>query len=659
MDNTLIQRKILFGDKEKSMVMLSPDAYYLSYLAPHNNSLNIWLAPLKEYKSAEPIIKDLLSNVHGFTWAYTNKHILYIQDKNGNEEYFINCLDINTKKIVNLTPIKNGVSAYFLSKRLKYPTKIIIRLNERSSNCYDLYEIDIITKRKKLILKDNNYSDFIIDNDLNLRFIVRMNKNGDREILRIVSKKNYLPVITIDKENDFNTYILGFDQSNSKIYFVDSRERNTSALKLLPIDDDNNPLNSKAIILAEDSKADLNNIVMHPTSLNVQAVSFYYLRENWQLIDKSLEDDWKRIQNINDGDFNIVSKSIDDYQWIIEYYNDNGPSYYYHYNRKIKKTNLLFSDNDNLLINNLSKMEPIIIKSRDNLDLVCYLSKPKIISQKGDKINKPMPMVLLVHGGPWDRDYWGFDPVHQWLTNRGYIALSVNYRGSVGFGKNFINIADKEWGGAMQCDLIDVVEWAIKKKITNPDKIAIMGVSYGGYAALAGLTFTPDLFACAIDIMGPSNLITFLESLPSYWESEKELFKKRIGDHTTKEGRELLKMRSPIEFANKIKKPLLICQGGNDPRVKKIESDQIAKKIKDRKIDMIYTFFPDEGHGFDKAENRLSFFAVAEFFLSKHLNGRFEPIKNDFCNSSIKFLAIDSKTYNSMMNYYPDKYKEL
>jgi dipeptidyl aminopeptidase/acylaminoacyl peptidase len=270
------------------------------------------------------------------------------------------------------------------------------------------------------------------------------------------------------------------------------------------------------------------------------------------------------------------------------------------------------------------------------MDLMCYLTLPPGVDPKDTGIpTRPVPMVLLVHGGPWGRDGWGFDPLHQLYANRGYAVLSVNFRGSTGFGKKFLNAGNREWAGKMHDDLIDAVDWAKEKKIADPDKIAIMGGSYGGYATLVGLTFTPDVFACGVDIVGPSNINTLLSTIPAYWAPAVQLFKDRVGDFSTEEGKKFLKERSPLTHADKIKRPLLIGQGANDPRVKQAESDQIVKAMGEHKIPVTYVLFPDEGHGFARPANRLAFEAISEAFLAKHLGGRYEPIGEAFTGSSV------------------------
>jgi dipeptidyl aminopeptidase/acylaminoacyl peptidase len=278
----------------------------------------------------------------------------------------------------------------------------------------------------------------------------------------------------------------------------------------------------------------------------------------------------------------------------------------------------------------------VTVRSRDGLDLVSYYSLPAD-SQGADKArpDQPLPMVLYVHGGPWGRDRWGYNAVHQWLANRGYAVLSVNFRASTGFGKAFINAGNRQWGAAMHDDLIDAVDWAIAEGIADPERVAIMGGSYGGYATLAGVTFTPLKFACGVDIVGPSNLVTLLETVPAYWKPQIEVFTTRVGDHRTEAGRAFLTERSPLTYAERIARPLLIGQGANDPRVKQAESDQIVQAMRGKGIPVTYVLYPDEGHGFARPENRLSFNALAEAFLAQCLGGRYEPFGDAFAGSTI------------------------
>jgi len=374
----------------------------------------------------------------------------------------------------------------------------------------------------------------------------------------------------------------------------------------------------------------------HPMEKTIEAVSFTYKRREWKILDASIKADLNYLKKVADGEMNVTDRTLDDKHWIVAYVMDNGPVRYYHYDRPGEKAKFLFSNRKALEGQPLTRIHPVVIKSRDGLNLVSYLSLPVWMDRDSDgRPEKPVPIVLFVHGGPWARDSWGYSSYDQWLTNRGYAVLSVNFRSSTGFGKKFVNSGDLEWARKMHDDLIDAVNWAIKKKIADPKRVAIMGGSYGGYATLVGLTYTPDVFACGVDICGPSNLITLLESIPPYWKPMLDVFTTRVGDHRTDEGRKLLTERSPLTYVDRISRPLLIGQGANDPRVKQAEADQIVKAMEDKNIPVAYVLFPDEGHGFARPENRIAFNAVAEAFLAKHLGGRYEPIGDDFTGSSI------------------------
>jgi dipeptidyl aminopeptidase/acylaminoacyl peptidase len=375
--------------------------------------------------------------------------------------------------------------------------------------------------------------------------------------------------------------------------------------------------------------------MVHPTEKFIEAAASEYLRTEWVILDESIKPDLDYLKSITEGDVNVTDRSLDDNFWTVAYTKDDGPIHYYIYDRTEKKANFLFTNRTALEKTKLSKMYPVVIKSRDGLDLVSYLTLPYGSSSEDYHPSEPLPMVLFVHGGPWARDSWGYNPYHQWLANRGYAVLSVNFRGSTGLGKNFINAANMQWGAKMHDDLIDAVNWAVDEGIAQKDKIAIMGGSYGGYSTLVGLTFTPDVFACGVDIVGPSSIITLMETIPPYWLPMINMFTSRVGDFRTEEGRKFLESRSPLFFVDNIKKPLLIGQGANDPRVKQSESDQIVNAMQGKNIPVTYVLYPDEGHGFARPENRLSFNAVTEIFLSQFIGGRVEPIGKDFEGSSI------------------------
>ncbi len=397
----------------------------------------------------------------------------------------------------------------------------------------------------------------------------------------------------------------------------------------------------KVKLIAEDPRADFGGVLAHPTEKTIEAVSFEYSRNEWKFLDDAIKADFDFLKTVQDGEIIVADRTLDDKHWIVAFLQDDGPVKTYLYDREPeKKVTFLFQNRDDLDDYTLAKMHTPVIKSRDGMDLVSYLTLPPGSDPDGDGIpNKPLPMVLYVHGGPWARDSWGLNPYHQWLSNRGYAVLSVNYRGSTGFGKDFINAGNGEWSRKMHDDLLDAVKWAVDQKIADKDKVAIGGGSYGGYATLVGMAYTPDVFAAGVDIVGPSSLVTLLQNIPPYWVPFMPVMKVRVGDVDTEEGRAELLKRSPLTLVDKIKKPLLIGQGANDPRVTQLEADQIVKAMQDRKIPVTYVLYPDEGHGFRRPENRMSFNAVMEAFLAEQLGGRFEPVGKDFDGSTIEVPA--------------------
>jgi dipeptidyl aminopeptidase/acylaminoacyl peptidase len=632
-NTTLIPRDLLFGNPDKVSTQISPDGRNLGFLAPKDGVMNVWVGPANSPEAALPVTNDTYRGIRSYGWAYTNQHILYLQDQNGDENWRIYSVNLSSGEILDLTPFE-GVRAEFRALSPKHPYEAIIGLNKRDPEYHDLYLLNIETGNLTLILENRYFSGFEIDDDYKVRLASNMTADGGSEIFMPTEDGGWEPFMKIDMEDTLTTGFAGFNKSNDLIYLIDSIGRNTAALYALDLN------TNESTFLAEDPKSDLTGMMVHPTEKNVQAVAFYYERINWTIMDPAIEPDMELLNEVDDGDMTVVSRSLDDNVWIAVYTKDNGPARYYYYDRLAGYVSFLFTDRELLEGLSLAGMTPAIIKTRDGLDMVSYYTLPVGSDGNGDGLpDEPLPMVLYVHGGPWGRDYWGFDPTHQWLANRGYAVLSVNFRGSTGLGKDFINAGNMEWGRKMHDDLIDAVNWSIEKKIANPEKIAIMGGSYGGYAALAGVTLTPRTFACAVDIVGPSNLITLLETIPPYWKPEIEQFTKRVGDFRTEEGRKLLEERSPLTYADRIERPLLIGQGANDPRVKQNESDQIVKAMQAKGLPVTYVLYKDEGHGFARPESRLSFYAIVEAFLAEHLGGSYQPIGQDFAGANLTVLA--------------------
>jgi dipeptidyl aminopeptidase/acylaminoacyl peptidase len=627
----LIPRRILFGNPDKAAARIAPDGSRLAYLAPVNGVLNVWVGPVLAPDQAKPVTHDTRRGIRSYFWAYTNQHIIYLQDVGGDEDWHVYSVDLASGKTLDLTPLKK-VAAQVVEVSYKHPREILVGLNDRDPRFHDIYEINIETGQRKLVEKNTQgFVGYMTDDDFRIRFALRFTPDGGNLLLMPDGQGGWKEFLKIPMEDNVTTNPLGFDKSGDVLYLIDSRGRNTGALKSLDLN------SGQEKLIAENDKVDIGGILLHPTEKTVQAVHFNYLRTEWQVFDDQVKADLDYLKTLADGEVEIASRTLNDQQWIVVYLLDDGPARYYFYDRPTKKATFLFTNRKALEGLPLARMHPEVIKARDGLELVCYLTLPaRSDSQGRGRPDHPLPMVLNVHGGPWARDDWGFDPEHQFLANRGYAVLSVNFRGSTGFGKNFVNAGNRQWGGKMHDDLVDAVQWAVSQKIADPRKVAIMGGSYGGYATLVGMTMTPDLFACGVDIVGPSNILTLLSTIPPYWEPSKQMFKDRVGDYESEAGRKFLTERSPLSYVERIKKPLLIGQGANDPRVKQTEADQIVRAMQQKKIPVTYVLFPDEGHGFARPENRLAFNAVTEAFLAEHLGGRFEPIGDAFAGSTIK-----------------------
>ena len=625
----LIPRQDLFGNPDKASVQLSPDGTRIGYLAPVGGVLNVWIGPVNDPAAASPITRDTDRGIRFYDWAYTSNHILFIQDRGGDENWRLYSVGLEAGDTKDLTPLE-GVQARFQEISPQFPDEILVALNDRDPRLHDLYRINIGTGERRLVQENEGFVGFVTDYAYRVRLALRVLPDGGSEMLRATEHGGWTPFARIPTEDTLTTSPVGFDRAGTVLYMIDSRNRNTGALMALDLD------TGKQTLLAEDPRADVSDVVIHPTEKRVQAAAFTYERKVWQILDQSIAGDWAALRTIATGDVEVVSRTLDDRYWIVAYIMDDGPVRYYRYDRAGQKAQFLFTNREQLEGLPLAKMHPTVITSRDGLNLVSYYTLPPGSDRDGDaRPGESFPTVLVVHGGPWARDTWGYNPWHQWLANRGYAVLSVNFRGSTGFGKALINASTSEWGAKMHDDLIDAVHWAIQHGIADPQRVAIMGGSYGGYATLVGMTFTPEMFACGIDIVGPSNLVTLLESIPPYWQPQVDLWATRVGDHRTAEGRAFLTKRSPLTCAHRIQRPLLIGHGANDPRVKQTESDQIVQVMQEKGIPVTYVLYPDEGHGFARPENRLSFNAVAEAFLSRCLGGRCEPIGDDLTGASI------------------------
>ncbi len=637
--SALIDREVFFGNPERAGVQVSPDGRHISYLAPVDGVLNVWIAPVSEPTNARAITSDDGRGIRQYFWAQTGEHILYLQDLGGDENWQVHSVNIATGEDRNLTPFETipgpdgeptkgpdgkalRPSAQVNQTSERFPGEIVIGLNNRNPMFHDVYRVNIVTGEMEMLQQNDGYLGFLVDDKYDVRFAMGMTPDGGAQIYR-KGENGFAPWQKIGGADMLTTNPIGFNTAGDTLYMVDSRDRNTAALVAV------DPQTGEKTTIFADPRADVSSVAVDPRTQEPQAVAVNHARVEWTILDPQIEADGRFIGMLDEGDVNVTSRSQDDRYWTLAYVRDDGPVKYYLYDREGPSATYLFSNRPELESLELAKMHPVVIESRDGLDLVSYLTLPTWADPDGDgRPEEALPTMLWVHGGPWARDSWGYNSVHQWLANRGYAVLSVNYRGSTGFGKDFINAANMEWAGKMHDDLIDAVDWMIAEGIADADEIAIGGGSYGGYATLVGLTFTPEKFACGVDIVGPSNLRTLLETIPPYWKPLLDLWATRVGDPRTDEGRAFLDSRSPLSRVDKIKKPLLIGQGANDPRVKQSESDQIVEAMQRAAIPVTYVLYPDEGHGFARPENRLSFFAVTEAFLAEHLGGRFQPLTN-------------------------------
>lgn len=629
----LISRADLFGNPTKASGQLSPDGEWLSWLAPKDGVLNVWIAPISDPSDAKAMTSAADRPIRQYFWAPDSQSLLYIQDKGGDENFLLYGINIDTGTERTLTDFeKTRVQVMGTSETIR--DKMLVGINNRDARFHDVYMLDLNSGELTMVMQNDAYAGFMADDNLDLRLAVRPNAAGGMDFFPVtggvIAEE---PSDSTGLEDSLTTQPAGFTTDGTTMYWIDSRGRNTAALIAQDV------ATGAKTIIAENDKADIGGAMSDPKTGVVEAYSFTYLKTEWTAIDPEIKASLEWLDERLEGEFGVQSRTEDDSKWIIGNDPLTSPTKTFIYDRTAETLTEFYTSRPELIGAPLQPMQGLELTSRDGLTLPTYLTLPPGSDTTGNGIpDKPVPMVLLVHGGPWARDSYGYNSYHQWLANRGYAVMSVNFRGSTGFGKEFISAGDLEWGKKMHDDLIDAVDWAIGKGITGEDKVAIMGGSYGGYATLAGLTFTPDKFACGVDIVGPSNLETLLATIPPYWEPLIAQFHERMGNPNTPEGLAMLKERSPLYSAGNIVKPLLIGQGANDPRVNQDESDQIVAAMKDKGIPVTYVLYPDEGHGFAKPENNIAFNAVTENFLATCLGGRSEPIGDTVAGSTAEIV---------------------
>ena len=626
----LIPRSAIFGNPERAGAQLSPDGKSIVFMAPRDGVLNLWVVERgRPFSEARALTAEKVRPVRLLGWSNAGDEILYLQDKGGDENFLLYGVNARTGAERTLTDFK-GVRIAFYGQSLKRPDELLIGINNRDKAWHDPYLLNIRTgELRKLFDNTQRFSGFTADEDLNIRLVSRATRDGGVEILRYDGGQ-ITPFETIGFEDAQTTGPAGIARDGKTLYWRESRGRNTRALLRVDLE------TGKKTVVAEDARADVGARIADPETGHTLAVGVDYLRNEWRAVDPSVKPDIDFLNASLKGSWAVQSQTRDNQLWLVGNDPVTSPSRMMVYDRKARSLTELYTARPALAGKPLPAVCPVEIKSRDGLTLVSYLTLPVGSDPDGDcRPDRPLPLVLDVHGGPWGRDNYGYDATSTWFADRGYASLRVNFRSSTGFGKDFIAKGHLEWGRKMHDDLLDGVDWAVKNGIARADKVAIYGGSYGGYATLWGMTNTPERFACGVAIVAPSNLETLLAAIPPYWESQREQFYRRMGDPRTAEGKALLKERSPLSYADRISKPLLIGQGANDPRVKRAEADQIVAAMDAKQIPVTYVVYPDEGHGFARAPNRTSFNAVTEAFLAQCLGGRFEPVGDDFKGSTI------------------------
>ncbi|MDQ2875644.1 MAG: S9 family peptidase [Actinomycetota bacterium] len=607
----LIPLPVLFGNPERVRPTISPDGTQLAWIAPHEGVLNVWLAPVSiadgiDLAAARVITDDTDRGIRQFFWAHDGRHLLYLQDTGGDENWRLHDVDIPTMARRDLTPF-DGVQTQLIGLERELPDEVLIGLNRDNPQLHDVYRVSLKTGELTMEEQNPGFMGWIADARLVIRGAVRPAPDGGFDLLvRDGPGRDWRELLSVPVDDAITTEPIAFSADGKSLLITSSAGAQTARLVRLDV------ATGAARVLAEDPEADVSDVRIHPGTREPQIVALLKARTEYIVLDQSVADDFAAIRAIHPGDPSLAGADDADAIWLVGFTNDTGPIPYYAYDRASKTARFLFDHQPELSRYELARMEPFSFQSRDGLTVHGYLTFPAARREN-------LPTVLNVHGGPWARDTWGFNPEAQWLANRGYLCVQVNFRGSTGYGKDFVNAGDRAWGAEMQNDLSDAVAHVISQGWADPARVAIYGGSYGGYAALAGAAFTPDLYCCAVDIVGPSNLITLIESVPPYWAPMIAVFHQRVGDPGKDAG--FLWSRSPLSRAEDIAIPLLIAQGANDPRVKQAESEQIVAALSKAGIEHQYLLFPDEGHGFAKPDNRLRFYAEADRFLARYLGG--------------------------------------
>ncbi len=639
----IIDRELFFGDPEISGAQISPDGKFIAFIKPFKGTRNVWVKGTEEsFDKAKPITADTTRPIPAYFWSRDGKYILFVQDKAGDENYLVYAVnpadappagqDVPAAR--NLTNLK-GVRAEIVGVPRDEPDLLYVAINDRDKAWHDLYKVKISSGERTLIRQNTDrITGWVFDLKGQLRIATRSTDSGDTEVLR-VDDKGFTKIYSC---NVFETcYPIRFHKDGQRVYFETNKGADTDLTKLELF----NPTSGKEELVESDplKRVDLGGTSFSEVSDELIVTTYQDERTRIYWKDKAFEADYKLLQKQLPGkEIAFASSTKDERLWLLAAYSDTEPGERYLFDRQTKKLTLQYRVREKLNRDYLAPMKAVHYKSSDGLEIPAYLTLPKGAASKN------LPVVIFPHGGPWARDGWGYNPFAQFWANRGYAVLQPNFRGSTGYGKKFIDAGNKQWGDKMQDDITWGVKYLVAEGIADPKHVGIMGGSYGGYATLAGVTFTPDLYAGAVDYVGPSNLITLLENIPPYWESARQVFYQRMGDPNSPEGKAQLNRQSPLNSANKIKTPLLVVQGANDPRVNKREADQIVIALRDRGFPVEYIVAPDEGHGFARPVNNMAMFSEAEKFFAKYLGGRFQEGATSEVAQRLKEITVDVKT---------------
>ncbi len=609
----LVPREVLFGDPERVQPRISPDRTRLAYLAPRKGVLNVWVGgPGAPEGSFRAVTEDTDRGIRHYFWSHDSRRILYLQDRGGDENWRLYDIDLDSGTSRDLTPF-DGVQARIVAYEKRFPTQMLVGLNRDNPQLHDVYHLDLVTGELRKVVENFGVAGWVADPELRVRAALRHRPDGGMDVVARApgsGPDGWETVLAVGAEDGMGTRVVGFSGDGQGLYVVSPVGANTSRLLRLDLG------LGGTEVLAEDPRYDLGGVMLHPDSREVQLVSVTKARIEHSVLDPTIEADIDGIRTLQRGDFGITGRDHDDTTWLVSFTADDGPISYYTWDRAARAATFLFHHQSGLSPYRLARMESFAFFARDGLEIQGYVTFPV------GSVRERLPTVLCVHGGPWGRDVWGYSAYGQWLANRGYLCVQVNFRGSTGYGKEFVNAGDREWAGKMHDDLVDAVDFVVGEGWADRERVAILGGSYGGYAALVGATFTPELFRCALSFCGPSNLKTLLENIPPYWAPMAAQLHRRVGDPETEA--DFLWSRSPLSRVDAIRIPILVVQGANDPRVPPSESEQVVAALEDNGTEHEYLLFADEGHTLAKSANRLRAVAAAERFLATNLGGRCE-----------------------------------